>query len=931
MKNKFVIMPVIMFVLLVCVVIAQEDWGDIYKVSPTITLDFTDESDEVFIDDGDFNLTNSTGGLVDYFDDPVESPTKKFTFSPKSGKTLKDNEDYTFTVKYHDDVPNYRVSTYTFTIKYPDVNITLFEPTFGVSSETPFDFIINTDRAANCRYSKTSDKPFDDMTLLFERISDTEHKVEDFTYTGTVYVRCKDDYETETLKTFSLSVDDTPPDVTLSADDVVEETSPGEYSTTLVAVTDKDSVCRYKSDDSDVDYEDMDEFPDYDESEESSYKTTNEKELNQEVLVDGDINRYYVKCKGKSGLLSLMEAIDINVDTEREPTITANSPPRYTDDTTPFFNVSTNKDATCELYTDSGLSDKVGVMSGTEKVHQLQMVSALSPGTYTYYVKCIFDIEGDQPSPEAVTFSIDDSAPTMSYVNLISPLENESGKTYKDDELDAEWEAEDNESDIEKYAYYVFWDKSTDELIGSGKKDSRNDNEYEISDITLNDSERYYLKVSAKNNIGLWSSNMTSGSILVDISLSPAVCRNLKKDGDETDIDCGGSCLDCANGESCRLDSDCVNDFCNSSNKCASPSCDDDVRNGRETDVDCGGNCRSCDVNKYCSKDSDCKTNNCDASTEKCAETVDSCENNRLDVDETDTDCGGSCPGCGVGEDCDSDSDCISTTECKNGECTLKPVDSDGDGIDDDTDNCQDNANADQADVDSDGIGDACDLDSDNDDLPDSFEQQYFDCVTCVDPYDDPDGDGLTNLDESKYNTNPTKKDTDGDGADDDKEINNGTDPLDPSSKPGGGFFKYLLIVIGLGVLGAGGYFGYTALKKKKKPFIPPAAARVPARKPRQPIRAPIRRPFRQMLKPLIPRSHLPRKPVKIGRKIVKPSIKKLEKKKKGDIFERLSKIAKTERIDQVEKNMKSLKMTDKELKSRINKLKKELKMPVRK
>lgn len=46
--------------------------------------------------------------------------------------------------------------------------------------------------------------------------------------------------------------------------------------------------------------------------------------------------------------------------------------------------------------------------------------------------------------------------------------------------------------------------------------------------------------------------------------------------------------------------------------------------------------------------------------------------------------------------------------------------DADGDGVKDDTDNCVDDANADQADADGDGQGDVCDADDDNDGIPDT-------------------------------------------------------------------------------------------------------------------------------------------------------------------------------------------------------------------
>lgn len=73
--------------------------------------------------------------------------------------------------------------------------------------------------------------------------------------------------------------------------------------------------------------------------------------------------------------------------------------------------------------------------------------------------------------------------------------------------------------------------------------------------------------------------------------------------------------------------------------------------------------------------------------------------------------------------------------------------------------------------------------DSDNDGLPDAWEVQYFGGLQ-QGPTGDPDGDGLTNLQEYQYGTNPTNADTDGDGFSDSVEINRGSDPLNPLSIP---------------------------------------------------------------------------------------------------------------------------------------------------
>mgnify|MGYP005846224917 CR=1 FL=1 len=66
-------------------------------------------------------------------------------------------------------------------------------------------------------------------------------------------------------------------------------------------------------------------------------------------------------------------------------------------------------------------------------------------------------------------------------------------------------------------------------------------------------------------------------------------------------------------------------------------------------------------------------------------------------------------------------------------------------------------------------------IDTDDDGLPDEWEELYFNDPTVANPGDDPDGDGLTNLQEFERGTDPTGTDTDADGLDDKVETNTGT------------------------------------------------------------------------------------------------------------------------------------------------------------
>jgi hypothetical protein len=91
------------------------------------------------------------------------------------------------------------------------------------------------------------------------------------------------------------------------------------------------------------------------------------------------------------------------------------------------------------------------------------------------------------------------------------------------------------------------------------------------------------------------------------------LCTDQISNGDETDIDCGGSCGRCDIGASCHTNADCEDSTC-VGGTCTPLPCVNGVRDGAETDVDCGGGtCRKCAGDRQCAVADDCFSGTCSA------------------------------------------------------------------------------------------------------------------------------------------------------------------------------------------------------------------------------------------------------------------------------------------------------------------------------
>ena len=161
-------------------------------------------------------------------------------------------------------------------------------------------------------------------------------------------------------------------------------------------------------------------------------------------------------------------------------------------------------------------------------------------------------------------------------------------------------------------------------------------------------------------------------------------CTDGKKNGDETDVDCGGTCPGkCGAGRACGAAGDCESGVC-TDGKCAAPAgpgCDDGEKNGNETGKDCGGGaCPGCPVGEGCIVGTDCESLACGGSHVCVAPRCDDMVKNG---DETDADCGGSCPPCALEQHCAQDSDCAPHV-CSGGTCAMacSPGDKQCSGLD---------------------------------------------------------------------------------------------------------------------------------------------------------------------------------------------------------------------------------------------------------
>ena len=703
-------------------------------------------------------------------------------------------------------------------------NISLLQPEYGVTNNTEFGILVSTTKAIFCRFGV--DESNYRVMEPFDSTGSKTHIKEDYVIDNLrkhkLYVKCDDGFWTpdeNTVGIFDLYVDNSKPIIELF------EAKPNSIGvrpvqTNLLVGTDDETICKY--DNSSINYSSMTgKFPKFDESD---FSTSHQKTI---LLPDDTMNYvYYAACKNKAGLVSdIAGPVLVSVNLDQNLTATSHTK-EYTNKSSIYLNITTNINANC-AYSDNFNDLDTKPYFSIDKQTHIKLLTNLDEKKYTYYVKCY---KGGKSTPTlTISFTVDTTPPTKPVVNDSSNLDNYPEYSYYTNKLRVRWLSEDNLSGVDYYLYKLENSNNTI-IINWIRSDEENewvwvDEDHSGDELNLTDGTKYFFSVIARDKASSFSEIGESDGVTINISKKPEECDDLELNGDETAIDCGGSCPKCELYKDCLVNDDCESGFCNSSKKCAKPSCDDGMKNNDETDIDCGGEkCPECGIGKECKKDSDCESGDCHSTSKVCVG-IDVCNNDKFDPDkETDTDCGSYCAD--RGNKCEDGKKCVKNSDCKSNNCQNKicsAKDNDGDGIPDNKDNCKNDYNPNQEDSDGDGIGNACDPDNDNDEMSDDWEREHGLDPNYDDTNEDPDGDALTNLEEYKHKTDPNNRDTDGDGFSDGYEVENGFDPTDPEDHPTSIWPMFFLIVGIIFLLAGIGYLLYkkSTRPKQKKPFKP--------------------------------------------------------------------------------------------------------------
>ena len=260
------------------------------------------------------------------------------------------------------------------------------------------------------------------------------------------------------------------------------------------------------------------------------------------------------------------------------------------------------------------------ISTRTDRIGSMERMSStggfihrnIHPGSSPFYVGCV-----DDPDQTVEEFDIilDTTPPTTPEIEVIGLVSGHPNISTSRNSVRVKFSSSDQVSGIKNINFSII-EKSTGRNMMPWTTLESVDEWLVITrdglgnSIQLADKGIYEIEARARNNAGLLSQESRSQPFQVYVGFDP----------DDIEVDlCEDRDVECDEGHPCTADVNCASGFCHpEENVCAIPTCNDGFINQDETDVDCGGSCPGCDVGQKCSTDNDCLSDNCDLLTQTC-------------------------------------------------------------------------------------------------------------------------------------------------------------------------------------------------------------------------------------------------------------------------------------------------------------------------
>ncbi len=770
--NKKLITCVFFFLLLAIVVFA----ATVNNTTPTIKVEYNETVVLV-----NYSLSRNLFGTIYYYDlEYTTEDNKTFEFQPIN--ELSDGV-YLFSVTAKDLVDNQITHEYTFEVNATNLEITLIEPTYGVSPTSIFDLTVETNRKSLlCKYTDDGfNYPFSDMLLTEQYFTTTDnslHTIADFDKlqgsqegtTYTIYVKCNTTnglINEENPGVFELSVDSSQPVITNLYFSPSEIIFPPPEAT-LHAITDDKAICKY-SETSENFATMTGKFDGYNEASFSTHNQVNFTDLEQ------GLHTYYVACMNGAEKTTITREIQLNVDYNASDRITSIEPSGLINNVTFTERIITNKPSLCGIYDGTEIETFFAPISYS--LEHTRVRTSVREGNYTYVVACLFEYSGNTVQG-IMGYTIDRTSPGKP---SIEPAEY----VCSNDKVSATLYASDDNG-IGYYYVRLYNDSSFNKIIVDWKKTNA---DVELSGLNLEEDKRYYWSAKAVDNAG--NEGLEQKSTLDYTWVYDETNRNCQEDDPPT----------------IWLLKDETSEGVNVTVRCFDNSGCDSTYYYIIEQGDYFSKCSNANFIPYI--EPVLITEN----VTFCFKGIDTVGNSRIEnesivVREFEE------------EDNDADGDGLTNEEEEYYGTDPNDPDTDDDGFSD-----GEEVDAGTDPLDPDDYPGAI-LDEDNDGMDDNWEIDNGLDPTKNDANEDNDGDGLTNLEEYrliyKYgeSTNPNDPDTDGDGFTDGEEENiYGTNPVDAYDYPESTSFGIILLILGIIlIMFSSAYLFYKNYKKKKAP-----------------------------------------------------------------------------------------------------------------